>query len=129
MGRVVSCDNDYFINRLASTKGIHSTDFRDAFVDFTKATCDDRWPEDYHDKLARGLPKDGAILVDHLGIPWMCAVEIRGVPATEYEWPGHGIRHEIALEVTSFLSQVVTFVRSYSGSTHVLFKKNKKFLA
>jgi len=127
--RTVSADKDYLINRLATCGGVQSEDFKRGFLEFTEHTSNDRWPHDYRDERARGLPKDGAVLLEHTGQPWMCAVKLRGIPVTEFEWPGFGTRHETALEVTCFLERVVTFVRSDAGSVHVLFKNGEEPIA
>jgi len=113
-----SCDGGYMTDRL---RGIHVSDprFAAAFQDFTRHSDSDRWPEDHADMGARGRPKDGAILLSKSGYTMKCAVKLLGLcPAAA--WRNVGTKHEAAMSCAWAVPGSFVFVRSDSGSLHLL---------
>merc|ERR1711924_556877 len=94
--------------------------FRSIFLDFVAHSGNDCWPMDYKDPLARGLPKDGALIIFPDGLPAKSAAKIVGLPVAPCHWPGRGTRHETAMSLAANLLQVVVLIRSSTGSIHVL---------
>lgn len=101
-----------------------SDDFGKLLIEFAEHAAGDRWPLDHQDPEARGVPKDGAVLV-HLttvacantmvgGMKTKAAAKILGLTAP-CQWPNTGNRHETAGAAAAFLEHAVIFVRS-SGS-------------
>mmetsp|Transcript_122479 Transcript_122479/g.305859 ORF Transcript_122479/g.305859 Transcript_122479/m.305859 type:complete len:588 (-) Transcript_122479:30-1793(-) len=115
-----SSDGGYMTDRL---RGIHVSDacFAAAFRDFTRHSDDDRWPEDHVDARARGRPKDGAILLSKSGYTMKCAVKLLGLsPAAA--WNNVGTKHEAAMSCAWAVLGSFVFVRSDSGSLHLLLR-------
>merc|ERR1712039_136393 len=106
-------------------RGIHVRDlrFRDAFREYTRHTDDDRWPENHPDEVARGLPKDGAFLLSTDGFRVKCSAKLLGlVPAAR--WEGVGTKHEAALACAWAIPSAFVFVKSDSGSIHIVQKQD-----
>jgi len=120
-----SSDGGYMTKRL---RGVHvgDPDFAAAFAEFTAHTDSDRWPDDHRDADARGRPKDGAILLSKNGYVLKCAVKLLGLcPAAK--WKNVGTKHEAALSCAWAVPGVLVFVRSDSGSVHVV-RRQSSFL-
>jgi len=102
-----TCDGGYMTNRL---QGFHisSPTFIDAVRDFTEHSKNDRWPTDHRDDMARGQPKDGALLLDPNGFRIKCAVKVLGLQPSLY-WRGIGTRHEAALACASAVPECIAF--------------------
>ena len=62
-----SLDGGYMTKRM---KGLRVSDpeFGQLVIEFTEHGEGDRWPSDYEDKAAQGMPKDGAVLAQDAGI-------------------------------------------------------------
>mmetsp|Transcript_63339 Transcript_63339/g.160325 ORF Transcript_63339/g.160325 Transcript_63339/m.160325 type:complete len:523 (-) Transcript_63339:101-1669(-) len=115
-----SCDKGYMTDRL---QGIHVSDarFAEAFHDFTLHSDGDRWPDDHPDKDARGRPKDGAFLLSKSGYRVKCATKLLGLqPAAS--WANIGTKHEAALACAWAVQGSFVFVRSDSGSLHIILR-------
>lgn len=121
--RTKSTDDGYMSERL---KGVscHDKLFAEALCDFAQHSDSDRWPETYHDAAARGLPKDGAMLLDPFGYRTKCAAKILGLVAP-CDWPGHGTRHEAALAVAFKLRHAIVMIRSDGGTLHLVMANSR----
>ena len=111
-------DNGYMTARL---RGVHVSDarFSAAFGEFTEHSDSDRWPADHPDPEARGLPKDGGILLDAYGFRLKCSAKVLGLPPPR-SWQGVGTKHEAALASAWAIEGCVALVRSDSGSIHAV---------
>merc|ERR1719401_1363388 len=96
---------------------IESAEFRGIFLEFASPGINDKWPSDYPDKVARGLPKDGATVVFAEGIRAKGAAKLLNGPSS-YHWPGTGTRHEAALATAEHVGRVIVLIRSDSGLIH-----------
>lgn len=121
-------DSGYLTKRLRGLS-VHSDEFRRVFGDFAAHSENDCWPSDYHDQAARGLPKDGALLVLPTGLSLKSAVKIIGLPLAPSQWAGHGTRHETALSVAAYLDQALVLVHSSSGHMHCLLARDRGNIA
>lgn len=116
---VQSADKKYMATRLRGYK-VDSAEFRAAVLEFAdeSISCHDRWPAWYSDHRARGLPKDGAMILWPDGRVAKAAAKLLGLPRAPFQWPGHGTRHEAALGAATLLKRGVIFIRSATGSIH-----------
>jgi len=121
-------DSGYLTQRLHGVS-VHSAEFEDVLMDFAAHTDTDCWPIDYHDPRARGLPKDGAILLSPEGYSLKGAAKVVGLPRAPCQWAGHGTRHETALAVAAYLDQAVVLVRSSNGHMHCLLARDRGSIA
>merc|ERR1719356_728958 len=98
---------------------VSSQIFRSAFMEFLSHAPEleehDCWPSDYKDVEARGLPKDGALLMRPNGYTAKGAAKILGLPIAPFQWAGHGTRHETALGTVAFLKHAIVIIKSSSG--------------
>merc|ERR1712070_715013 len=108
-------DKNYMSNKLKNVE-VSDASFGKIFAEFTEHDRGDRWPLTHEDEEARGMPKDGAILVhaSAKGTKTKAAVKILGCEAP-CNWPSSGNRHETAGAVAGKLDRGIVFVRS-SGS-------------
>lgn len=108
-------DGGYMTRKMENLQ-VEDDDYAKFLNEFTTHGDGDRWPAQHEDKKARGLPKDGAILVHTSlsGTTTKAAVKILGLKAP-CRWPHTGNRHETAGAVAEFLEHGIVFVRS-SGS-------------
>jgi len=113
-----AADSGYMTARL---KGIHISDprFQRAFQEFTEHSEDDRWPRDYPDFAARALPKDGAFVLHTSGYRLKCAAKVLGL-CPPRKWHSVGTKHEAALASAWGIRGCIAFVRSDSGSVHII---------
>merc|ERR1719401_2677884 len=120
-------DGGYMTERL---KGRHISEpcFADAFGDFTEHSDTDRWPHDHPDVDARGMPKDGALLLNEKGYCVKCAAKIVGLrpPAL---WSSVGTRHEAALACAWAIPNSVVLIRSDGGTIHGLARQEDNIAA
>lgn len=116
---VEAADNLYLTRRLRDAQ-VWSDEFARVFVDFATKTHDDRWPMEYPEAAARGLPKDGAMVVSASGQLKMGAAKLVQLPPAPNSWPKHGTRHRAALEVAHYLDWAVVIIRSENHEIHVL---------
>jgi len=123
-----STDGGYLSDKLKGVS-VFKPEFRRVFLDFVKHSDDDCWPKDYPDQRARGLPKDGAILLENTGMPAKCATKLVGLPQGPCQWPGHGTRHESALALASHMTHGVILIHSSSGNFHCLLARDRGCLA
>jgi len=123
-----STDTGYLTKRLKDTSVFHPC-FEKVFLEFASHSDNDCWAHDYHDAAARGLPKDGAILLSPTGSPAKCAVKVVGLPMAPSQWPGRGTRHETALGLAGHLQQGVVLVLSSSRILHCLLARDRGYLA
>lgn len=119
-----STDSGYLSKRLKGAS-IYSDDFKSVFHDFVMHTDNDRWPDNYDDELARGLPKDGGFLVLPNGVIVKSAAKIIKLPLAPCQWAGHGMRHETAVSVAAHLERTVVLVHSSSGKIRCLLARDR----
>jgi len=116
-----SSDQGYMTERL---RGVHVSDvrFQEAFREFTQHTRTDRWPEEHHDEKARGLPKDGALLLSTEGYRVQCSAKLLGLqPAVA--WENVGTKHDAAFACAWSVTGAVVFVKSDSGPIHLVTRR------
>jgi len=114
-------DRGYFQDRLRKEKAwqITSSRFSELFLEFTEHP--DVWSDDYKDPCARGLPKDGAVVISASGMVVLAAVKfLLDRLQTTYSWPDVGTRHTTALAVACRIQHGAVLVRSDTGRLSLL---------
>jgi hypothetical protein len=125
MKHATSCDEGGMTQCMKGLR-VCDTEFERLFLEFTRHTDTDRWPDDHPEPVLRGKPKDGiAALLSTNGYRVKCAVKLEGLPLSSANWPGRGMRHTTALQAADFLSQAVVFTRSCNGEVHALVKEEE----
>jgi len=117
--------DDGYMTRLL--RGVHVSDerFAGAFREYTLHSDSDRWPESHPDLEARGRPKDGAFLLSKSGYRVKCAVKLLGMqPAAT--WANVGTKHEAATGCAWAVQGSYVFVRSDSGSVHLVVRRRDR---
>jgi len=119
-------DSGYMTDRL---RGLHVDDpvFQRAFNEFTEHTDDDRWPNNHTDALARGKPKDGALLFHTSGHRLKAATKLLGLPPV-CTWANMGTKHEAAASLAWYCTDSFVLVKSDSGGIHGLVKNGDELL-
>lgn len=123
-------DNGYLQRRLGREDAghvLHSGQrFATTFAEFTEHVAGDRWPADYPDPDARGLPKDGGLAISPTGAVRLAAVKFRVNLDVPFTWAGTGTRHATAFALAHGLSYGLVVARSDAGSVHLVTSRSAR---
>jgi len=108
---------DGYMTRRLRNVHVDSEAFLQAVQELSRHSDNDRWPQGHE---AAGLPKDGYILINDMGMRVLCAARIVGLPTPPYRWDGVGTRHMAAVAAAHALAEwpCAVVVRSDSGRVH-----------